>query len=104
MTSGQVIVKPRLPDVILCLAPLAGSTIENVHFIKNIENTRRLRSCDEKLRLETRPRATRISQNKSVREYQMVLKSRRMDFEPDDFARGFNVPPGCLSVKETRRN
>lgn len=51
--------------------PVAGSTIENVHFIKNIENKRGLRSCDE-LRLETRPRATRDSQNnfsegKSVR-------------------------------------
>lgn len=40
--------------------PLAGSTIENVHFIKNIENKRRLY---EKLRLETRPRATSGSQN-----------------------------------------
>ena len=82
--------------------PLAGSTIENVHFIKNIENKRRLY---EKLRLETGPRATvEAVKTFSAREHHFGYKSRRMDFKPDDSVGRFNVPPGCVSFKETRRN
>lgn len=40
----------------------------------------------------------------SARKQQLGYKSRRMDIKPDDSVGRFNVPPGCLSFKETTRN
>lgn len=81
--------------------PVAGSTIENVHFIKNIENKRRT-ACVMSGARKHNHAVLEAVKTTLPRPYVLGFEFYRMDFKPHDSLGRFHVPPGGDSFKETR--
>lgn len=87
------------PGCCYVFGPLVRRAIENVHFIKNIENRLHLWWCE----LCLDHALTTAVKTIFVKRLRLGFNSHRMDQRPDDFAGEFNVPSGSLPFKETNR-